>query len=114
MHPRFKEYQSGAVHPLHDSDLLMATLLPVSCTRAHTAKLLLYPSGQFEFAEWITSGGNGNGIFHKENGRFDSAAIHWLEDALQELLTAFRDVPREEELGPDYDPWKYEGRDRRV
>jgi hypothetical protein len=113
IHPRFKEYQSGAVHPLHDGDLIIATLLPVSL-RVHIAKLLVYPSGRFEFAEWITGGKNGNGVFHKENGRFDSVAIHWLEGVLQELRTAVQDIPSEENLGPGYDPFAYEDRDRRV
>lgn len=110
--PRFKEYQSGAAHPLHHGDLLLARLSPIA-QGVHDAKMLVYESGHFEFVEYIAAGKRRNSVFHKENGQFDESCVAHIRETLRDLQAVNERIPDLDTLGPEFDPFEYEGPDRR-
>jgi len=110
--PRFSPNRAGAKYPPHQDDLLMAYMMPTSL-RVHCIKMCVYPSGLFEFGEWITSGGCGNSIFHRENSIIDHVELERIRILRDDLWELEKQLPSIESLGDDFDPHDYPDNDRR-
>ena len=97
--PRFSEFQSGAVFPLRTGELLRATLKPVS-RFVHTAQFSVQSDGAFEFAEWVSGGGDSQ--FFRETQPMPASAMSQLCGHLDYLRKLrFNELDDEEEETPD-------------